>query len=67
MVIAPGPVATDLFLKDKTDEQISGLSKATPLERPGQPDDIANMVSFLAGSEGGWVNGQVIRDNGGFV
>ena len=65
--IAPGPVATDLFLKGKTDEQISGLSKAAPIERLGQPDDIANMVSFLAGPEGGWVNAQVIRDNGGFV
>ena len=65
--IAPGPVATDLFLKGKTDEEISGLSKVAPLERLGQPDDIASMVSFLAGPEGGWVNAQVIRDNGGFV
>jgi 3-oxoacyl-[acyl-carrier protein] reductase len=38
-----------------------------PLERLGQPEDIANVVSFLTGSEGGWVNSQVIRANGGFA
>ncbi len=65
--IAPGPVATDLFLKGKTKEQIDQLSKAAPIERIGEADDIANMVSFLAGPDGGWVNAQVIRDNGGFV
>lgn len=65
--IAPGPVATPLFLKGKTDEQISGFNQAVPLQRLGQPKDIANMVSFLAGPDGGWVNAQILRDNGGFV
>lgn len=65
--IAPGPVATDLFLKGKTKEQIDQLSKVAPIERLGEADDIANMVSFLAGPDGGWVNAQVVRDNGGFV
>jgi 3-oxoacyl-[acyl-carrier protein] reductase len=65
--IAPGPVATDLFLKGKTPAQIEEFSKLNPLERLGQPDDIANVVSFLAGSDGGWINGQVLRANGGFA
>lgn len=65
--VAPGPVATELFLADKTQEEIERLSKVPPLERLGQPEDIANLVSFLAGPEGGWVNGQVIRSNGGFA
>jgi 3-oxoacyl-[acyl-carrier protein] reductase len=65
--VAPGPVGTDLFLKDKTQAQIEELSKLTPLERLGQPEDIANVVSFLAGPDGGWVNGQVLRANGGFA
>jgi 3-oxoacyl-[acyl-carrier protein] reductase len=65
--VAPGPVATELFLKDKTEAQIESFKKANPLERLGQPDDIANVVSFLAGPEGGWVNGQVLRANGGFA
>jgi 3-oxoacyl-[acyl-carrier protein] reductase len=65
--VAPGPVATELFLNDKTSVQIEQLSKLPPLERLGQPEDIANVVSFLAGPDGGWVNGQVLRINGGFA
>lgn len=65
--VAPGPTATALFLDGKTDEQIEGLSKANPLERLGQPEDIANTVAFLAGPDGGWINGQTLRANGGMV
>lgn len=65
--VAPGPVATDLFLAGKTEAQIEQLRKVAPLERLGQPDDIAGVVSFLAGPDGAWVNGQVLRANGGFA
>lgn len=65
--VAPGPVATELFLKGKTQGEIDELSKIPPLERLGQPEDIANVVSFLAGPDGGWVNSQVLRANGGFA
>ena len=65
--VAPGPVATDLFLQGKSDAQVEQLTKLAPLERLGQPDDIAGVVSFLAGPDGAWVNGQVLRANGGFV
>ncbi len=65
--VAPGPVATSLFLKGKTDEQIAQLSKIAPFERLGEPEDIARVVSFLAGPDGGWINAQVIRSNGGFA
>lgn len=65
--VAPGPVATELFFSGKTDAQIEQMSKVPPLERLGQPDDIAGVVSFLAGPDGGWVNGQVLRANGGFA
>jgi 3-oxoacyl-[acyl-carrier protein] reductase len=65
--VAPGPVATELFLKDKTQAQIEQFSKLAPLERLGQPEDVANVVSFLVGPDGGWVNGQVLRANGGFA
>ena len=54
--VAPGPVATELFLNGKTEAQIEQLRKLAPLERLGQPDDIANVVSFLAGPDGAWVN-----------
>jgi 3-oxoacyl-[acyl-carrier protein] reductase len=65
--VAPGPVGTDLFLHGKTDAQIEQLSKIAPLERLGEPEDIAGVVSFLAGPDGGWVNSQVVRANGGFA
>ncbi len=65
--VAPGPVATELFLKGKSDELISQIVRQAPLERIGQPEDIADVVSFLAGPGGGWVNGQVLRVNGGFA
>lgn len=65
--VAPGPVATDLFLIGKSEDQIEQLRKVPPLERLGQPDDIANVVSFLAGPDGAWVNAQGLRANGGFA
>jgi 3-oxoacyl-[acyl-carrier protein] reductase len=65
--VAPGPVATELFLKGKSEEQVAEIVKMAPLERLGQPDDIARVVSFLAGADGGWVNSQVLRANGGFA
>jgi len=55
--VAPGPVATELFLSGKAEAQIEELRRLPPLERLGQPEDIANVVSFLAGPDGGWVNG----------
>lgn len=65
--VAPGPVATTLFLDGKTQQAIDQYAKLAPLERLGQPEDIANVVSFLGGPDGGWVNGQVIRVNGGIL
>ncbi|MEX3979130.1 SDR family oxidoreductase [Paraburkholderia sp. EG287A] len=65
--VAPGPVATELFLSGKTEEQVQHFANMPPLQRLGQPDDIASVVSFLAGPDGGWVNGQVLRANGGIV
>ncbi|HIE1389169.1 TPA: SDR family oxidoreductase [Pseudomonas aeruginosa] len=63
--VAPGPVATELFLNGKTEEQIQTFAKMPPLERLGQPEDIAGVVAFLASDDGAWVNGQVLRANGG--
>jgi 3-oxoacyl-[acyl-carrier protein] reductase len=65
--VAPGPVATELFLNGKTEEQIQQTANMAPLGRLGQPDDIAGVVSFLAGPDGAWVNGQVLRANGGLA
>src|ERR1700733_1324658 len=65
--VAPGQVSTDLFLKDKSAQQIDELKKMNPLERIAQPSDISSVVSFLAGSDGGWINSQVLLANGGFA
>jgi 3-oxoacyl-[acyl-carrier protein] reductase len=65
--VAPGPTATKLFLNGKPQGVIDHLAKLAPLERLGQPSDIAGVVAFLAGPDGGWINGQTLRANGGII
>jgi len=65
--VAPGPTATDLFLNGKPQEVIERLAKLAPLERLGEPADIAAVVSFLSGPDGAWINGQTLRANGGII
>ena len=65
--VAPGPVTTELFLIGKSAELIERMAKMNPMERIGTPEDIASVVSFLVGPGGGWINGQVLRANGGLV
>jgi 3-oxoacyl-[acyl-carrier protein] reductase len=62
--VAPGPTATAMFFDGKSQELIDRIAAEPPLERLGQPEDIAELVAFLAGP-GRWVNGQVIYANGG--
>lgn len=65
--IAPGLVATSLFLDGKTDEQVAGFAKRTPHGRIGEPSDIAATIAFLCSPDGWWVNGQTLYTNGGVV
>jgi 3-oxoacyl-[acyl-carrier protein] reductase len=65
--VAPGPTGTDLFLTGKSQDLINTLAKMAPLERLGTPEDICDAVSFLTGPDGGWINAQVLRVNGGFA
>jgi 3-oxoacyl-[acyl-carrier protein] reductase len=65
--VAPGPTATDLFLNGKPQAVVDHLAKLAPLERLGQPEDIAATVAFLAGPDGAWINGQTLRANGGLI
>lgn len=64
--VAPGPTATALYFEGKTQEVIDRAKAAPPLERLGEPADIAEIVAFLAGPAR-WINGQVIYANGGVV
>lgn len=65
--VAPGPVGTELFLDGKSPDQVARLAALSPLGRLGTPEDIAAAVAFLVGPDGGWINGQVLRANGGSV
>ncbi|MDN5928311.1 MAG: SDR family oxidoreductase [Hyphomicrobiales bacterium] len=65
--VAPGPTATALFLDGKPQEVVDRLAMLAPLERLGTPQDIAGTVAFLAGPDGAWINGQVLRANGGII
>jgi 3-oxoacyl-[acyl-carrier protein] reductase len=65
--VAPGPTATDMFLNGKSAELIDRLAKMNPMERLGTTADIASVVAFLVGPDGAWINGQVLRANGGMV
>ncbi|HEY3477733.1 MAG TPA: SDR family oxidoreductase [Streptomyces sp.] len=65
--VAPGPTATALFLDGKDEAAVANLAAQPPLERLGTPEDMAGVVAFLASPSGHWVNGQVIRANGGII
>lgn len=65
--VAPGATATEVFLQGKSQETIQQFADLSPLGRVGEPEDLANVVSFLVSPEGGWINGQTIRANGGVV
>jgi 3-oxoacyl-[acyl-carrier protein] reductase len=56
-----------MFFDGKDEELVRRIAAEPPLERLGTPDDAAELVAFLAGPAGHWVNGQVIRANGGIV
>jgi len=65
--VAPGPVATELFLRGKDQANIDRIKQLNPLGRLGEVGDIASAVSLLVGPDAGWINGQVVRANGGVV
>ena len=64
-IISPGPTATDMFLEGKSPELIEHFAKLSPFERLGQPQDIVKVIQFLLSDDAGWINGQVIKINGG--
>jgi len=65
--VAPGPVDTDLFRSGKDEAALQRSAAMSPLNRVGQPEEIAEVVAFLASDKASWVLGQVIQPNGGLV
>ena len=65
--VAPGPVETDTFMGGKSENLFAAITRSIPFGRLGQPDDIADVVSFLVGPDSRWITGRVIRANGGMI
>lgn len=63
--VSPGMTETDLLTASVPAEARRAMAKAVPLGRLGQPEDIAEVVAFLASDAGRWVTGQNIRATGG--
>ncbi|XP_022742309.1 NADPH-dependent aldehyde reductase-like protein, chloroplastic [Durio zibethinus] len=65
--VAPGPIATELFLEGKSEEMVQKVIDECPHNRLGQSEDVSPVVTFLATDASEWVNGQIIRVNGGYI
>ncbi|MDR5785410.1 SDR family oxidoreductase [Caballeronia sp. LP003] len=65
--VAPGPVDTDLFRAGKTDEAKARSAAMSPLNRIGQPHEVADVVAFLLSDKASWVDGQIVQTNGGLI
>lgn len=65
--VAPGPTGTDLFFEGKSQQLVDVIAGTNPFKRLGTPEEIAGVIAFLAGESGKWVNGQVLRVNGGMT
>ena len=65
--VAPGPVATPMFYAGKSEERVKAVASECPMKRIGEPGDVAPVVGFLCSDAAGWINGQVVRVNGGYV
>ena len=65
--VAPGPVDTDLFRAGKDDTALARSAAMSPFNRVGRPEEIAELVSFLASDKASWVHGQIVQPNGGLV
>jgi 3-oxoacyl-[acyl-carrier protein] reductase len=63
--VAPGLVGAGMFLATRTPVQLADMARLSPLERLAEPAEIAAVVAFLVSPQAAWVNGQILRANGG--
>jgi 3-oxoacyl-[acyl-carrier protein] reductase len=65
--VAPGPVDTDLFRAGKNEEALARSAGLSPFNRVGTPQEIAQVIQFLASDQASWIHGQIIQPNGGMI
>ncbi len=65
--VAPGPVDTDLFRAGKDDAAVQRSAGLSVFNRVGRPEEVAEVVVFLASDKASWITGQIIQPNGGMV
>ncbi|WP_129656691.1 SDR family NAD(P)-dependent oxidoreductase [Rothia halotolerans] len=63
--IVPGPIDTDIMGGKLTDDRKAGMSSDIPLERVGQPDEVAGLIGFLVSEDSSFVNGDSVFVDGG--
>lgn len=63
--VAPGPTATELFMKGKPEQVIKTISSFSPQNRLGRPEEIAEVIAHLGVTS--WMSGQIVRVNGGMA
>ena len=65
--VAPGPIWTPLIPASYPADKTAQHGSAVPMERPGQPDEVAPSYIFLASDDASYMTGQVLHPNGGTV
>lgn len=65
--VAPGPTDTDLFRANKTEDAVRRSASMSPFNRVGRPNEIAEVIGFLASERASWVHGQIVQPNGGLL
>jgi len=65
--VAPGPIWTPLIVASFEPEKVEKFGKDTPMERAGQPAEVAPAYVFLASEDASYITGQVMHVNGGTV
>ena len=65
--VAPGPIWTPLIPASFEPERVAKHGASAPMERPGQPNEVAPCFVFLASEDASYISGQVLHPNGGNV
>ena len=65
--VAPGPIWTPLIPATFSADEVASFGAHTPMQRPGQPDEVAASYVFLACADSSYMAGQVLHPNGGQI